>query len=202
MPTAERQHRSRTILAFALVYFFWGSTYLGISIAVEKIGAPLMAATRFSIAGVLMLAWCALNGRRIAITARDALRLAVIGVLLLSIANVVLAWAEETVPTGLAALLVSVTPLWFLVIETWILRGDRLSRRGMVGLALGSPASSCCSGPSCTPLRHCARRNCLPAWRCWAGPCRGQSVRCSRNGGARPRMPSWAAAGRCCSPGW
>jgi len=65
------------------------------------------------------------------------MRLAVTGILLLSISNVVLAWAEQTVPTGLAALLVSITPIWFLAIETWILRGDRLSRRGIVGLLLG-----------------------------------------------------------------
>jgi drug/metabolite transporter (DMT)-like permease len=137
MPTAERQHRSRTILAFALVYFFWGSTYLGIAIAVEHIGAPLMGGLRFFTAGTLMLLWCALSGRRVRVTLGDAARLAVIGILLLSIANVVLGWAEETVPTGLAALIVSITPLWFLVIETWILRGDHLSRRGVFGLMLG-----------------------------------------------------------------
>lgn len=133
----ESERRSRAILAFALVYFFWGSTYLGIAIAVEHLGAPLMTGTRFLTAGVLMLAWCAISGRRVRITAGDAVRLAVIGILLLSIGNNVLAWAEEAVPTGLAALLVSITPLWFLVIETGILRGDRLSRRGIAGLALG-----------------------------------------------------------------
>jgi drug/metabolite transporter (DMT)-like permease len=137
MDSPERQQRSHAIIAFALVYFFWGSTYLAIAIGVEHIAAPLMAGARFLTAGVLMLAWCAVSGRRVRINARDALRLAVIGVLLLSISNVVLAWAEETVPTGLAALLVSITPIWFLVIETWILRGDRLSRRGIVGLMLG-----------------------------------------------------------------
>ncbi len=129
--------RGRVILAFALVYFFWGSTYLGIAVAVEHIGPAVMAGSRFLTAGVLMLAWCAMRGHRVAISGRDAFRLAIIGVLLLSIANVVLAWAEEIVPTGLAALIVSITPLWFLVIETWIMRGDRLSSRGMLGLPLG-----------------------------------------------------------------
>ena len=137
MTTAESRHRSRVILAFALVYFFWGSTYLGIGIAVEHLGAALMAGTRFTIAGVLMLAWCAASGRRISISLRDAVRLAIAGILLLSVGNCLLAWAEETLPTGLSALIVSVTPLWFLVIETWILRGDHLSTRGMIGLPLG-----------------------------------------------------------------
>ena len=133
----QRQHRKRAILAFGLVYFFWGSTYLAIAIAVQYMGAALMTGLRFATAGVLLLAWCALAGRRIKISWQVALRLAVMGILLLSIANAILGWAEETVPTGLAALIVSITPLWFLVIETWILRGDHVSRRGTVGLVLG-----------------------------------------------------------------
>lgn len=137
MPSYERQYRTRAIFSFALVYFFWGSTYLAIAIGVEHLGAELMAGTRFLVAGVLMLGWCAVTGRKVRVSARDTLRLAVIGILLLSVSNTILGWAEETVPTGLAALLVSITPIWFLVIETWILRGDRLSRRGIVGLVLG-----------------------------------------------------------------
>jgi drug/metabolite transporter (DMT)-like permease len=137
MPEVARHFRRNSILAFALVYFFWGSTYLGIAVAVEHIGAPLMGGLRFTIAGVLLLAWCVLTGRCVEISVPEAIRLAVIGILLLSIGNVVLAWAEETVPTGLAALIVSITPLWFLVIETWIFRGDHLSRRGIAGLLLG-----------------------------------------------------------------
>ncbi len=128
----------KVVVAFALVYFFWGSTYLGIGIAVRDVPPEVMTGTRFLIAGVLMLAWCAWRGRKVKIGAGDALRLGTIGVLLLSVANVVLAYAEQVVPTGLAALIVSITPLWFLVIETWILRGDRLTARGMLGLPLGA----------------------------------------------------------------
>jgi drug/metabolite transporter (DMT)-like permease len=135
--TLERRHRLRVYLAFALVYFFWGSTYLGIAIGVEHLGAELMAGTRFFTAGALMLLYCALSGRRVRISGRDAVRLAIIGILLLGVANTILAWAEKTVPTGLAALIVSITPLWFLIIETWILRGDHLSTRGLLGLPLG-----------------------------------------------------------------
>lgn len=137
MPHTARQHRFRILLAFALVYVFWGSTYLGIRIGVEHIPPMLMTGTRFFTAGVVMLAWCALNGRKIAVSGSELLRLSVIGALLLSVANPVLAHAEEIVPTGLAALLVSVTPLWFLIIDSWIFRGDHLSRRGMIGLPLG-----------------------------------------------------------------
>ncbi len=137
MDSSARQFRFRVILAFALVYVFWGSTYLGIRVAVESVPPALMAGTRFFVAGTLMLAYCAGRGRAVRITRQEALRLGVIGVLLLTCSNVVLAWAEQFVPTGLAALIVSITPLWFLVIETWILRGDRISRAGLAGLALG-----------------------------------------------------------------
>jgi len=139
----SRHHRMHVIVAFALVYVFWGSTYLGIQEAVGKAGEPgvppmLMAATRFTIAGVLMLAFLALRGRNILMPRRDFIQQGVIGVLLLSIANVVLAWAEQWVPTGLAALLVSITPLWFLVLETWVLPGEhRFSGRTLAGLSLG-----------------------------------------------------------------
>lgn len=133
----SRQHGFRVIFAFALVYVFWGSTYLGIGIAVEQIPPLLMTGTRFLIAGLLMLAWCAVSGRKIRVTAAELVRLGTIGALLLTFANPILAHAEEVVPTGLAALIVSMTPLWFLLIDTWMFRGDRISRRGMTGLLLG-----------------------------------------------------------------
>jgi drug/metabolite transporter (DMT)-like permease len=133
----DRQHRLRVAFAFALVYVFWGSTYLGIRIAVEHLPPLLMTGTRFLIAGILMLAWCAMTGRRIRVTLAEGVRLGVIGALLLSIANPILARAEQVVPSGLAALIVSATPLWFLLIDTWLFRGDHVSRRGMIGLGLG-----------------------------------------------------------------
>jgi drug/metabolite transporter (DMT)-like permease len=137
MTVAERQFRFRVALAFGLVYVFWGSTYLGIRIAVEHIGPELMTGVRFPVAGMIMLAACALAGRRVAISGRELLRQGIIGALLLSVSNVTLAWAEQYIRTGLASLLVASIPVWFLVLDTWILRGERLSARGLVGLALG-----------------------------------------------------------------
>ncbi|MGI9103869.1 MAG: EamA family transporter [Terriglobales bacterium] len=137
MTQTERQRRFRVILAFALVYVFWGSTYLGIRLAIEHIPPLLMTGTRFLTAGVLMLAWCAFRGRRIRVGAAELLKLGVIGALLLTVANPVLAHAEEVVPTGLAALIVSITPIWFLLIDTWIMRGDHLALRGWIGLPMG-----------------------------------------------------------------
>ena len=127
----------QVILAFGLVYVFWGSTYLGIGIAVEHIPPGLMCATRFSVAGSVMLAWCALTGRRIRYSAREYAHLAAVGILLLTGGNLTLSYAERLVPTGLAALLVAVTPLWFLVLDALLLGDHHISRRGKVGLLIG-----------------------------------------------------------------
>ena len=131
-------HRFKVVLAFALVYIFWGSTYLGISIAVARIPPILMAGVRFSIAGSLMLVFCRLSGRRTAVTFDQFWRLAFIGIVLLAISNAVLGWAEIYVPTGLAALIVSITPIWFLFIEHVLFRhGGRVNRAALVGVGLG-----------------------------------------------------------------
>ncbi len=137
MTHAERQHRFRVALAFGLVYVLWGSTYLGIRIVVEHIPPAMMGASRYLLAGLPMLGWCALRGRRIALTAGDFWRVLAIGVLLLTGGNVVLAWAEQYVPSGLAALIVAIVPIWVAVIESILPRGERLAGRGLAGLALG-----------------------------------------------------------------
>src|SRR5215831_6398423 len=131
-------HSFKVIIAFALVYVFWGSTYLAIGVtSAEGIPPFVMCAVRFTIAGSLMLAACALFGRRVRILRPEAVRLAAVGGLLLVGGNGGLAWAEQYVPTGFAALIIAVTPIWFLVLETFVFRGDRISRRGLIGLALG-----------------------------------------------------------------
>jgi len=135
--TAERQHRWSLPIAFGLVYVFWGSTYLGIAIAVEHIPPALMCATRFLIAGILMLAYCGLRGRKIIYTPRQLWHMAVVGILLLMGGNLTLSYAEQVVPSGLSALIIAVTPLWFLVLDTWLLGDHHISRRGLAGLALG-----------------------------------------------------------------
>ena len=137
MTAAERQHRWRVALAFGLVYVFWGSTYLGIRIAVEHIPAALAMGVRFVIAGPAMLVVCKLQGRRVALNRGEWLRVAAIGLLLLTGGNMMVAWSEQTVASGLAALSVAVVPLWVTLIEAGILKGERLRGRGFLGLALG-----------------------------------------------------------------
>jgi drug/metabolite transporter (DMT)-like permease len=125
------------ILAFGLVYLFWGSTYLGIDIAVQTIPPALMCGLRFSIAGVVMLAVCAATGRRIFYSAKQIALAAVVGLLLLMGGNLTLSYAELTVSSGLAALIIAITPLWFLVLDSLLLGDHHISGRGKTGLALG-----------------------------------------------------------------
>jgi drug/metabolite transporter (DMT)-like permease len=135
--TASSPSPWKIILAFGLVYVFWGSTYLGIGIAVEQIPPAFMCAARFLTAGIVMLAYCALTGRQIRFSAQHLAHFAVVGLLLLMGGNMTLSYAERIVPTGLAALLVAVSPLWFLVIDSLLLGNHHISGRGKIGLAIG-----------------------------------------------------------------
>src|SRR5260370_40683119 len=120
-------HPSRFILAlnFGLVYVFWGSTYLGIDIAVQHIPPALMCATRFTIAGVIMLAYCVLRGQNIRYSARELIRLAIVGILLLVGGNLTLSYSELYIPSGLAALLVAIVPPSVLVVDSVMVSNKR-----------------------------------------------------------------------------
>jgi drug/metabolite transporter (DMT)-like permease len=137
MSTAASASQWKVIVAFGLVYVFWGSTYLGIGIAVEHIPPGVVCAVRFLVAGATMLAYCALTGLRIRFSLRQLGHLAAVGILLLMGGNLTLSYAEQIVPTGLAALLIAVTPLWFLVLDSLLLGDHHISRRGKIGLAIG-----------------------------------------------------------------
>jgi drug/metabolite transporter (DMT)-like permease len=129
--------RTLLILNFGLVYLFWGSTYLAIDIAVEHIPPALMCATRFTIAGILMLGYCVLRRENIRFSRRQLLQFAVVGNLLLMGGNLTLSYAEQYIPSGLAALLVACIPLWFVILDSLMLGHHRMSGRVVTGLALG-----------------------------------------------------------------
>jgi drug/metabolite transporter (DMT)-like permease len=125
------------LLSFGLVYLFWGSTYLGIDIAVQTIPPALMCGLRFSVAGVVMLAVCAATGRKIFYSPKQIALAAIVGLLLLMGGNLTLSYAELAVSSGLAALIIAITPLWFLVLDQLLLGDHHISRRGKAGLFLG-----------------------------------------------------------------
>ena len=133
----QRQHGFRIALSFALVYVLWGSTYLAMRVAVVNVPPYAVGSTRYMISGLLMLLWCAVTGRKVRIGRQDFVRLLAIGILLLSIANVGVLWAEEYVPSGLTALIVAIVPIWVVVLETWVFRVGKMPARGLLGLALG-----------------------------------------------------------------
>jgi drug/metabolite transporter (DMT)-like permease len=136
-PIEHKQHRFRIALSFALVYVLWGSTYLAMRVAVATVPPYAVGSVRYLVAGLLMLSWCALTGRKIKISGSDFVRLLAIGVLLLSIANVGVLWAEQYVSSGLAALIVAIVPIWVVVLETWVFRVGKMPARGLLGLAFG-----------------------------------------------------------------
>jgi drug/metabolite transporter (DMT)-like permease len=106
-------------------------------VAVAGIPPYATGSVRYMVSGPLMLACLALLGRKVRPTRHDLLRLLVIGVLLLSISNVGVMWAEEYVPSGLAALMVALVPIFVVALEAWVFRVGRMPARGLAGLALG-----------------------------------------------------------------
>lgn len=118
-PQTSNQPPSRTalILAFAAIYLIWGSTYLGIRVAVESMPPFLMAGARFLIAGGLLFAFLKLRGAPWP-TAYQWRANAIIGIFLLLGGNGLVVWAEQTIPSGITALLIGVSPL-FIVLTEW-----------------------------------------------------------------------------------
>jgi len=124
--------------ALLTVYLVWGSTYLGIAIAIETIPPFLMLAIRFAIAGAVLFAWEVIrSGRSFRLpTAREWRDSAIVGALLLGIGNGFVGLAEETVPSGIAAILIALIPVWFAVFGR-LYFGDPLPRLVVVGIAVG-----------------------------------------------------------------
>jgi len=108
--------RSAVLLAFAAIYLIWGSTYLGIRVAIETMPPFAMAGARFLTAGAMLFAFLRLRGAP-APTARQWRINTVIGILLLLGGNGLVVWAEQFVPSGITALLIGVQPLFFVLTE-------------------------------------------------------------------------------------
>jgi drug/metabolite transporter (DMT)-like permease len=132
----ESKHPTRLQLAaaFLCVYLVWGSTYLGIRIAVTTIPPFLMAATRFLIAGGALFIWARVRGAPKA-SREEWKNAGIIGGLLLLIGNGAVAWSEQRVSSGLTSLLVATTPVWLALIE--VRAGRRPSALQWLGIAIG-----------------------------------------------------------------
>jgi drug/metabolite transporter (DMT)-like permease len=141
-----RAMRARLLLAFAAVYTVWGSTYLAIRFAVETLPPLLMAGARFVIAGAILLLWSRLRGHGPP-TKRDWITGLISGALLLLGGNGAVVWAEQRVPSGMAALLVAVVPLWMVLLDWLRPGGRRPASLVFVGLALGLMGLGLLVGP-------------------------------------------------------
>ena len=141
LQTANPEKKAATaasiVLAFASVYFFWGSTYTAIRIGAAQMPALLLSGTRFFIAGAILLGWCRWRGLRLTWPPKAMMLMGLVGLLLLGGGNVGLVYAEETVPSGLASLVLAVIPLYVALIEMFLPGGEPLPARGWLGLLLG-----------------------------------------------------------------
>ena len=124
-------------LAFLSVYLCWGATYTAMSIGVRLLPATILAGTRMLAGALIMLIFCTLRGKQIFYDRKTMVQLAILGILMLFFGNIFLVWSEKHLASGLAALLVAVVPLYVAVIESLLPRGERLRRRGWIGIALG-----------------------------------------------------------------
>ena len=123
-------------IALIAVYIVWGSTYLAIRFAVQTIPPFLMAGTRFLVSGLILYIWRRLAGDPNP-TPRQWRSAVIVGVLLLLGGTGVLGWAEQHVPSGIAALMIAAVPLWIVLIETFRPNGLKPDWKLMLGLLAG-----------------------------------------------------------------
>ncbi len=141
MPSATQRHGPSAAALWAnmaVIYVVWGSTYFGIAIAIETLPPFLMATLRFATAGLLLLGFDLLRhpeARRLP-TRRQLVDSAIVGALLIGIGNGFVVFGEQTVPSGIAAILIAMMPLWFALLG-WLYLRQRLPHLVVAAIAVG-----------------------------------------------------------------
>lgn len=128
--------QAKLVIAFFLIYFIWGSTYLAIRYAIETIPPFLMAGVRFTTAGTLLYTFMRLTGAANP-SLQQWLNLWVVGTFLFLGGNGLVVWAEQYITSGLAALLVSTLPLWLIMLDWLWAGGPPPTVKGLAGISLG-----------------------------------------------------------------
>ena len=128
--------KTKLWIALLALYIVWGSTYLGIRFAVETIPPFLHAALRFLISGVILYIWRRAAGDP-APTASHWRSTAIVGTALLLGGNGLVAWAEQTVPSGIAALMITTSPFWLVLFESLRVGGTKPTWQAILGLVIG-----------------------------------------------------------------
>jgi drug/metabolite transporter (DMT)-like permease len=135
MTSSRRASGLNVWLALGTVYLVWGSTYLAIAIAVQTLPPLFYSGIRFGLAGLILAGWLALRRVDLRVSRRELAGAAIVGTLMLAIANGLVNVAERTVPSGIAALIVASIPLWIVVYR--MVAGERVGRDLLAGVFLG-----------------------------------------------------------------
>jgi len=155
---ADRQPRlsleTSTLLAYATVSLLWGSTYLAIRVGVQHMPPALFAASRFLLAGLILLVYARLTSRPLPSRAVDWRTNIIVGLLLLTVGNGLVVWGEQFVESGLAAIFIVTSPLW-MVLFAATLPGLRYRPTAMqlFGLVVGFLAAASLIGIDLEELR-------------------------------------------------
>jgi drug/metabolite transporter (DMT)-like permease len=136
MEAVSRPRAWKVLLAFAITYFVWGSTYLAIRVGVREIPPFLMAGTRFLVAGIVLYAWMRAKGTP-SPTAREWRGATLLAVLIFVLDYGLLFWAERRIPSGIAAVMLATIPVFMTLSEIWILKTQRLTVRLGAALVTG-----------------------------------------------------------------
>src|SRR5580700_2567828 len=126
----------KTLLAFAIIYFVWGSTFLAIRVGVHEVPPLVLAAMRFSIAGAVLYGWMLARGER-SPSAREWTSASLLGIVIFVFDYGLLFWAEQRVPSGVAAVMMATIPAFMAVSEIVFLRTQRLTLRLALALLIG-----------------------------------------------------------------
>src|SRR5215472_14304593 len=126
----------KTLLAFAIIYFVWGSTFLAIRIGVAEVPPFLLAGIRFLVAGVAIYLWMVARGES-SPTPRQWMSAFLLAVLIFVLDYGLLFWAEQRVPSGIAAVMMATIPVFMTLFEILILRTQRLTIRLALALLIG-----------------------------------------------------------------
>src|SRR5271155_320523 len=126
----------KTLLAFGIIYFVWGSTFLAIRIGVHEVPPLLLAAMRFSVAGLVLNVWMIARGEP-SPTRREWMSASLLGLIIFVFDYGLLFWAEQRVPSGIAAVMLAMIPVFMALSEIIFLRTQRLTVRLALALLVG-----------------------------------------------------------------
>lgn len=136
MTTQPERPMGKILLAFAIIYFVWGSTFFAIRVGVHAMPPLVMAALRFMVSGIVLVAWQLSRGERLPKRSEWGAAI-LLGFLIFVCDYGLLFWAEQTVPSGVAAVVLATIPAFIAIAEVLVLRTQRLTARLLIALLIG-----------------------------------------------------------------